>query len=248
MKDILRTNRYPKLTAADDIQILEIALQNNLRIPLLLISFENEYQKTTLEMLEKLKQRAEESYEISKQAYEALALKENHAGILAAIELPQYTLKDFKDKEFLFVLDSLEIPGNIGTIYRTLDSVQADGVLLIDSVAKLHNPKLTLASRGCSLIIPTVSAGYEEGQAFLNENGYTIYLGEPELGKDYQSYDYKNKIAVVVGNERFGIHPQWYENPHQKVYIPMEGSQNSLNVGVAASILAYEAYMKRKKK
>ncbi|MDE6584169.1 MAG: hypothetical protein K2K15_02085, partial [Anaeroplasmataceae bacterium] len=88
---------------------------------------------------------------------------------------------------------------------------------------------------------------YQEAQAFLNQKQYTIYLGEPELGLDYQKYSYEGKIAIVVGNERFGIQEEWYSHPHQKVFIPMQGTQNSLNVGVAASILAYEAYMKRRK-
>ncbi len=247
MKDILKTNLYPTLTIADDLQILKIALEKNLHIPLLFYSYEHQYQDSTQDLLNQLQQKADEIYEISKQSYEALALKENHAGIIAAVEIPQYTLNDFQNKEFLIILDRLEIPGNIGTIYRTLDSIQAEGVLLIDSISKLHNPKLTTASRGCNLIIPTVSCSYDEGMNWLIQHRYTIYLGEPELGLDYQSYDYKNKIAIVVGNERYGIQQDWYNHPHKKVFIPMEGNQNSLNVGVAASILAYEAYMKRKK-
>ena len=79
-------------------------------------------------------------------------------------------------------------------------------------------------------------------------NGYDIYLGEPKLGKNYKEYDYDNKIALVFGNERFGINQNWYNNKSIKVFIPMEGPHNSLNVGVAASIILYEAYMKRKYK
>ena len=111
----------------------------------------------------------------------------------------------------------------------------------------MHNPKITSSSRGCNLLIPTAIASYEEAQQWLLENNYDIYLGEPNLGKDYQSYDYQNNIAIVVGNERFGINEEWYNNKHIKVFIPMFGSNNSLNVGVAASILVYEATMQRKK-
>jgi TrmH family RNA methyltransferase len=66
------------------------------------------------------------------------------------------------------------------------------------------------------------------------------------MGLDYKSYDYNGKIAIVVGNERYGINNDWYLNQHKKVYIPMEGRQNSINVSVAACILAYEAYMRRR--
>lgn len=247
MRDILKTNLYPDLTIADDIQILKIALEYALSIPLLLYNGDCEYQKETQTLLNSLIKQSTEAYEISTSAYEALALKENHAGIIAAVKLPSYQLYDLREKEFLFVLDRLEIPGNIGTIYRTLDAVHADGVILSDGISKLHNPKLTTASRGCNLIIPTVSCKHEEAIAWLMQEGYTVYLGEPDLGLDYQSYTYAGKTAIVVGNERFGIQKDWYNFSHKKVYIPMEGNQNSLNVGVAASVLAYEAYMKRKK-
>ena len=151
------------------------------------------------------------------------------------------------NKEFLMILDHLEIPGNIGTIYRTLDSINCDGVILVDSISKINNEKITSSSRGCNLIIPTISDTYQNVLKYLLDNNYEIFLGEPKLGLDYQEYNYKGKIAIVVGNERFGINQDWYNHKSTKVFIPMEGSQNSLNVSVAASILAYEAYMKRKK-
>ena len=246
IKDVIKTNKYPKLTIADDIQILKIIIDKKLNIDTLLYCFDVEYKNETKKLLDELIMLSNNTYEISKSIYEGLSLKENHVGIIAAVNILNYTIKDFENKEFLFVLDRLEIPGNVGTIYRTLDSINADGVILVDSVSKIHNPKITTSSRGCNLIVPTISLSYDEAQDFLIKNGYDIYLGEPELGGDYQSYDYNKKIAIVVGNERFGINENWYNKPHKKVYIPMEGNQNSLNVGVALSILAYEAYMKRK--
>lgn len=248
IKDIAKTNKYPDLTIADDIQILKIVNDYNIVIDTLLYSYEENFQEETKKLLDQLIKKTNEVYEISKSTYESLSLKENHAGIIAAIKYPMYNLEDLKNKEFIFVLDSLEIPGNIGTIYRTLDSVKADAVILVNPVSKPNNPKLTTAARGCNLIIPTIISSYDEAQNYLLDNNYDIFLGEPELGLNYQEYDYKNKIAIVVGNERFGINPNWYNNKNKKVYIPMEGNQNSLNVGVAASILAYEAYMKRKNK
>lgn len=248
MKDIIKTNLYPDLTIADDIQILKIVNDNNIEIELLLYSYEANYQESTKILLNQLIKKSKETYEISSSTYKSLSLKDNHAGIIAAIKYPKYNLNSLKDKEFLFVLDSLEIPGNVGTIYRTLDSVKADAVILVNPVSKQNNPKLTAAARGCNLIIPTVVASYDDALKYLLDNNYDIFLGEPKLGLNYQEYDYKGKIAIVVGNERFGINPKWYENQNKKVYIPMEGNQNSLNVGVAASILAYEAYMKRKNK
>ena len=244
-KELLKTNKHKDIIVTDDLEVLHIIQKKQLRLSHLLITGDMSYQKETENLIEELKLLADESYEITKSTYESLKTKENHAGIMAALPLPVYQKEDLGD--FIVVLDHLEIPGNIGTIYRTLDSCGATGVLLVDPISKPNNPKITASARGTNLIIPTLTMTYPEAQSYLNQNQYTIYLGEPKLGLDYQKYSYEGKIAIVVGNERFGIQEEWYSHPHQKVFIPMQGTQNSLNVGVAASILAYEAYMKRRK-
>lgn len=243
-KETIKTNKHKNWICTDDLEILSLALSHQLNISYLLYSYEENYHEGTKELLKKLIETAKEAYEISNDTYQMIQTKENHAGIIAIIDLPTYELKDLGS--FLLVLDRLEIPGNIGTIYRTADACGIDGILLVDSITKPHNPKLTASARGTNLIIPTVSLSYEEAQEFLLNNHYTIYLGEPKLGKDYQAYSYQGKIAIVVGNERFGINEKWYHQNHQKVFIPMVGNNNSINVSVAASILAYEAFMKRK--
>lgn len=244
-KEIQKTNKHPNLITTDDLEVLQIAIDYNYEIPYLLYCFDKEYQEKTLSLLNKLKTKANIIYEISTSTYQLLKTKENHAGILACLTLKEHTFQELGD--FILVLDSLEIPGNIGTIYRTLNACTATGVILTNPVTKQNSSKLLASARGTNLILPTLSLSYEKALQYLLENDYTIYLGEPELGRSYQEYSYKGKIAIVVGNERFGINKDWYLHPHQKVYIPMEGNTNSLNVGVAASILAYEAYMKRKK-
>ncbi len=242
-KDSIKTNKHKDITISDDLEVLSLVEKYNISILYLLYTPEIDYQEETKNLLNSLLSTARESYEISLSLYQQLCLKENHAGILAAMKLPEYSFTDLKD--FILVLDHLEIPGNIGTIYRTLDACKADGVIMVDSITRRHNPKITSSARGTNLIIPTVTATYEETLKFLLDNDYTVFLGEPELGQNYQQYTYKGKIAIVVGNERFGINPDWYNHPHKKVFIPMGGNNNSLNVGVAASIIAYEAAMKR---
>ncbi|MCR5350624.1 MAG: hypothetical protein K6E20_06510, partial [Acholeplasmatales bacterium] len=204
-----------------------------------------EYQEDTKNLLNNLINISNNVYEISKSTFDIIKTKDNHVGIVAKILFNEYTLEDFSKMNFICVLDSLEIPGNIGTIYRTLSSINCCGCILVDEISKKNNISMTSSARGSNLIIPTISLSYDEAQKFLLENNYDIYLGEPKLGKNYQEYNYDNKIALVFGNERFGVNSKWYDNKSIKVFIPMEGPHNSLNVGVAASIILYEAYMKR---
>lgn len=233
------------LTATDDISVLRLAKKYDIKIVSLFYSNEIEYHEDTKKDIEFLKSIAENTFILSKKNIDNLKRKDNSAGVFAIIDLKKKNLDDLKNLDYLVVCDSLEIPGNIGTIYRTSDAAKVDGIILVDSITKANNPSLVSSSRGCNLIIPTVEATYQETLEFLLNNGYTIFLGEPNLGLDYQKYSYDGKIAIVVGNERFGINPDWYNHKHEKVFIPMYGSNNSLNVSVACSILIYEASMKR---
>jgi len=242
--------KYKKNTnyiLVDDLNSLEIALSFKYDIDTFIYCDDIEYHKDTKLVLDKAEALSKESYTISKRMFETFLSKDNSIGFLAFVKPKKWALNDLLDKEFLVVCDRLEIPGNIGTLLRTMDSCRAEGMILVDPVSKILNPKMSQLSRGANLIIPTVEATYTDTLSFLSDNGYDIYLGEPKLGLDYQSYNYKGKIAIVIGNERFGINSDWYNHNHKKVYIPMEGHNNSLNVAVAGSILIYEAYMQRKK-
>lgn len=244
IKDMIKKND-PRYIIVEDLNSLSLALLFKRKIEYFLY-VDKDYHEETKKIMDEATFASSFVYEMEEQTFSSFAQKENSIGFIALVLIPQYTTKDFKNLDFLVVCDRLEIPGNLGTIYRTADSAKVSGIILVDSVTKIHNPKLALSSRGTNLIIPTMSMEFNEALKFLNDNNYNIFLGEPELGLDYKSYDYSGKIAIVIGNERFGINKDWYNHDHKKVYIPMEGHNNSLNVGVAASILIYEAYMKRR--
>lgn len=244
LKSLLK-NGNGNLVATDDLSVLRLVKKYPIKLVSFFYSNEVEYHEDTKLDIDIFKQKAQNTYVISKKNIDSLKRKENSAGLFGIIDLQLKSLDDLKNLDYLVVCDQLEIPGNIGTIYRTCDSAKVGGLILVDTRTKPNNPSLVSSSRGCNLLIPTVSTTYEECQKWLQENGYTIFLGEPNLGKDYQKYDYSGKIALVVGNERFGINPDWYNHKHEKVFIPMFGSNNSLNVSVACSILIYEASMKK---
>ena len=167
--------KYPNLTISDDLQVLQIVYDYNLKIDTLLY-VDKEYHNDTKLLLDNLKTVSDNVYEISESTYSSIALKENHVGIIASIKLPKYSFNDFKNKEFLVVLDKLEIPGNIGTIYRTLESINVDGVILVDPITKINNLNVTSSSRGSSLIIPTIMDSYDNVREYLLNNGYDIYI------------------------------------------------------------------------
>ena len=95
------------VTISDDLQVLSIAVEYNLEIDLLFYDYETEYKEDTKDLLNKLINKANEVYEISHASYLSLALKENHAGIIALIKLKEYQKDNFKDFDFIMLLDRL---------------------------------------------------------------------------------------------------------------------------------------------
>ena len=77
-------------------------------------------------------------------------------------------------------------------------------------------------------------------QCWLDKNGFTLYFADATGGSTYSNVEYAPRSAMVVGNEKHGISPEWYRVNHLSVYIPMMGTVESLNAGVVASILAYK--------
>ena len=142
-------------------------------------------------------------------------------------------------------MDGLENPGNVGTILRTADAAGFDAVLAVDLRTHINGSKCVSASRGMVFKLPVLNCGFETAANALAKNGFTVYLGEPEQGRRYDQTDYAKKTALVVGAERFGINQQWFSRAHERIYIPMQGSMTSLNVGVAASLLMYEVFRQK---
>ena len=245
LQHMIKNNKYPHLTTVDDLFALSVAIENNLEIEQFFFANDYIYRKEADELKEKLIERAKMCFTVSSKTLDSLLQKENAVKMIAVVKLPITNYDALKEKNFLLVVDKIELPGNLGTMFRTLDAVDGDAIISVDPFTKLNNPKLVHASRGMNLKIAQLEDSYQNVLNFLQKEGYTIYLGEPDLGKSYKELNYQGKIAIVVGSERYGINPDWYNHNHEKVFIPMYGKMTSLNVGVAASILLYEAKTKR---
>ena len=79
---------------------------------------------------------------------------------------------------------------------------------------------------------------------WLGKNNFAVYMADTRAEKFYNEYDYKYRSALVVGSERYGISREWYEKKTNLLSIPMSGTCDSLNVGVAASIILYDMSIK----
>jgi tRNA G18 (ribose-2'-O)-methylase SpoU len=142
----------------------------------------------------------------------------------------------------VLVADGLEIPGNVGTLIRTLDACEADCLVLTNRKTRLTHPKVIRASQGTILTVPTIEFEAVEAAAdWLDRLRFTVLLADTDDAVNYRQADYSGRTALVVGSERYGVAKPWYERGYGRVAVPMLGSGDSLNVSVSASILLYEA-------
>lgn len=193
---------------------------------------------------------SQNSYFVTPKTFLKISERENPDGILGVCKLPHHSLEDIKLKEnnLVVILDGLEIPGNVGTIIRSLDGVGGDGVILCNRKVRLTHPKLIKSSQGSNFTIPVIEEDTEKLMQWLKENNFQTFLTDTRAKKEYHEYSFKGRVAIVAGSERYGISREWYDTNCNLMSIPMYGDCDSLNVAIATTIFLYEASLKQKGK
>lgn len=239
-----------KLFVVEGIWAHEKAKQYGLEIEAFLFCPECIFSLEAERIIDDFVNRADSSYILSKKVFLKVSERENPDGLLAVCKLPHFELSDIelKDNNLIVILDGLEIPGNIGTIIRSVDGVDGDGVILCNRKARLTHPKLIKSSQGSNFTIPIVEGDTPEVIRWLKENNFKIYLTDTRAEKEYHQHDYTGRVAIVAGSERYGISEEWYGNDCNLISIPMYGDCDSLNVAIATTIVLYEASLKQKGK
>lgn len=200
------------------------------------------------EMVKNLMGISENTYTISNKICQRISGRDGAEGFFMLCEMPRYSLNDIELEEncLVVVLDGIEKPGNVGTIIRTVDGAGGSAVIHVNHRARLFNHEVIKSSMGSSFIIPIIGADLKETADWLIKNGFKIILTDLKADKYHYEADYSGKVAVVAGNEKHGISDMWYEYDCERVIIPMLGGADSLNVGVATSLVTYEASLQQR--
>jgi TrmH family RNA methyltransferase len=188
--------------------------------------------------------RARSAYRISPAVLSRICERERPDGMVSLVALPSWDADTIPlaPNALVLVADAIEIPGNLGTLLRTLDACGADCLVLTNRRTRLSHPKVFRGSRGMNLRVPTVEfSSPDSAVAWLCDRGFTVHLATTGLtALAYDSVPLDGRTALVVGNERYGISRPWFSYGFAEVTVPMRGRADSLNVSVSASILLYE--------
>ncbi len=140
----------------------------------------------------------------------------------------------------IIVLDNIQDPGNLGTIIRSAVAFHIDTILLSKGTVDPYNEKVLRASQGLLFHTNIVMEDLPSSLGKLKERGYCILGTKVTNGKDIKRVEKKSSFAIIMGNEGKGMRSELEAFCDDFVYISMNEKCESLNVGVAASILMYE--------
>lgn len=165
---------------------------------------------------------------------------ESPQGILFLSKLPDCGPPARLEGTRYLILDGLQDPGNVGTIWRTADALGADGLILVNGCADPWNPKTVRATMGACFRLPVYEETVETLSILLEQSGLPLYA--TALGSDAADLRQADlsRCAVAIGSEGSGVSQELLDISGGRLKIPMRARCESLNAAAAAAVVLWE--------
>jgi RNA methyltransferase, TrmH family len=199
-----------------------------------------------VEALRALAGRGVEIIEVSERVHDRLAFGNRGDGLVLVAGTPDVDLGSLRPgpDPLILVIEDVEKPGNLGAILRTADAVGCDAVIAVGGT-DLFNPNVVRSSVGTVFSVPVAAAGAADALAWLRTLDIRLLAARVDATLAYTEADLRGSLALVLGSEADGLSPAWQDSSIVGVRLPMHGLADSVNVSVAAAVLAFEARRQR---
>lgn len=191
--------------------------------------------------------------EVATNVFKAMSDTVTPQGVLALVKMQEFTLEDVlgikqAKPAHLIILETLQDPGNMGTIIRTAEGAGATGIIINSTSVDLYSPKVVRSTMGSIFRVPHIIVQDLAGviKELENQYGVAVYAAHLKGYRYYDEMDFTGPSAFMIGNEGNGLSDEISELATSYLKIPMEGQLESLNASVAASLLMYETHRQRK--
>lgn len=173
---------------------------------------------------------------------------ETPQGVAALVRIKPTKLENILKAEpaMLVIAAALQDPGNLGTIARSAEAFGVTGLLLGERTVSPWNWKATRASAGSLFRLPTLKVEVAAALAEIKSRGVRVLATSSHKGTAIAEVDLRQPVAFLIGNEGAGLPKDVLGQAEEMVSIPQTSNVESLNAGIAASILLYEAARQRK--
>ena len=197
-------------------------------------------------MKEKLMETGYET--VSEQVFGKMSDTKAPQGILAVLAQQKYEKEALLGiSPLLLLLENIQDPGNLGTIMRTAEGAGVTGVVMSRDCADIYQPKARRSTMGSLFRVPFYHAeDFCHEIKFLQGRHIKVYAAYLEGSEIYDAMDYQGGSAFVIGNEGNGLRRETAAAADACIRIPMAGKLESLNAGVSAALLVYEAARQRR--
>ena len=202
---------------------------------------------TRVPVVERAMERGVRAFELAPGVLERVSDTTTPQPVLAVAGRVDVELEKLQGRGVVVVCVDVRDPGNLGTVLRSAEASGTAGVVCCDGSVDVYSPKSVRASAG-ALFHTLVVAGGDPHSVLetLGSWGMRRLAARRQGGTSYEHADLRPPVAIVLGNESRGLGPELEDVVDGAVTIPMEGRSDSLNVGMAAAVLCFEASRQRR--
>ena len=193
-------------------------------------------------LLKRLESRGIEMEKISPNLMNSLSDTESPQGILSVLQFSSLPISSLLN--FILIPDQIRDPGNLGTLLRSAAATGVQAVLLPPETTDAFAPKVVRAGMGAHFRLPIREMGWEEISEVGKLAGLQVFIADMD-GKSCWEIDLRQPLALIIGGEAEGASEEARKLATQKISIPMVGNVESLNAGVAGSVLMFEVVRQR---
>lgn len=222
----------------EGVRLVEEAVNRDWRFEIAL--YEESLSERGRLLVERLKAKDVEVEKVSQSLMKSLSETETPQGILAVLRISSLPISNSPD--FVLIPDQIRDPGNLGTLLRSAAAAGVQAVLLPPETTDAFAPKVVRAGMGAHFRLPIHSMRWEEIRGHTKD--LHVYLADMD-GKSCWEIDLRQPLALIVGGEAEGVSDEARGLTTQKISIPMSGDIESLNAGVAGSVLMFEVVRQR---
>jgi TrmH family RNA methyltransferase len=236
--------------AIDGLRIVEEAIRSGLRLRA--VFFRESAQDRAERLLPQIGSHVE-TLLLPDKLFDSVVPSESPQGVAALVRVKEFSLGDLLERIQvgpIVVLAGLQDPGNLGTIFRSAEAFGSAGIVLGEGTVSPFNSKVVRAAAGSLFRLPFVVAklarGLDEVSAQLAKREVRLVATSSHKGTALHRANLTGKLAVFIGNEGSGLPRGSMAKMNETIAIPHAPQVESLNAGVAGSIVLYEAARQRR--
>ena len=151
-----------------------------------------------------------------------------------------------KKNLFFLILDRIQDPQNLGSIFRTSLGMNVDAIIVPNKNSCRLTNSVREVSKGATEVIPLIMvSSLTKVAKFLIQNDVNVFTCSSESKKNFYEANFKQNLALVFGSENDGVSKALEELASEKIKIPMDTRLESLNVSNASSVILFEVFRQR---